>query len=326
MSQPASQVQAVATDSTSLDVRIASACSGSVDDTTPRAILKRLSAAAPELDLSYAVARSGWHRQGGIVNGDYERIAVNIGDWAEHELDGDLGAILDRAAEIRGFVTRLEGVSHYLIAATGEAPEDFIQIEVEQIQEVIDRSLWDPDWMPDDVQDFMDPLDFPRLPPEPIGPPRLLFRRLVRVPELIASGDAGAKVQRFLNDWGRSSANDSARFCDHWVLSIREYRDVYGDGRLSAKPIAVGGESTGDETERLDGEINARGSTLANLIHAFDRHRGYHFAWYFHMLTQRSVSHQLADAVHADQMGAFDYLPAKDLIVLRDWYDAPYSV
>ena len=43
--------------------------------------------------------------------------------------------------------------------------------------------------------------------------------------------------------------------------------------------------------------------------------------------TARSgVSYQLAESVHADLMGAFDYLPAKDLAVLRDWYNAPYSV
>jgi len=38
------------------------------------------------------------------------------------------------------------------------------------------------------------------------------------------------------------------------------------------------------------------------------------------MLTRRLVSHRLAEAVHADQMGAFDYLPARDLAVLRDWH------
>ena len=65
---------------------------------------------------------------------------------------------------------------------------------------------------------------------------------------------------------------------------------------------------------------------LANLIHGFDRHMGYHFAWYFHMLTLRRVSYKLAEAVHADQMGAFDYLPARDLTLLREWYDAPYSL
>jgi hypothetical protein len=80
-----------------------------------------------------------------------------------------------------------------------------------------------------------------------------------------------------------------------------------------------------DETGLSDEEIG-RGAALANLIHGFDRHRGYHFAWYFHMLTQRRVSHKLAEAVHADLMGAFDYLPPKDIGVLRDWYDAPYSV
>jgi len=74
---------------------------------------------------------------------------------------------------------------------TGKRARDYIQIEVEQVQEVIERSLWTPDWMPDDLEDFIDPLDAPRLAPEPVAPPRLLFRRLVRVADFIESKDAG---------------------------------------------------------------------------------------------------------------------------------------
>ena len=82
----------------------------------------------------------------------------------------------------------------------------------------------------------------------------------------------------------------------------------------------------GGDVPDLPDEVVGRGATLANLIHGFDRHRGYRFAWYFHMLTQRRVSYLLAEAVHADLMGAFDYLPARDIAVLRDWLNAPYSV
>lgn len=177
--------------------------------------------------------------------------------------------------------------------------------------------------MPDDLEEFIDPLDFPRLEPEPIGAPRLVFRRLVRVADLLDSDDASENIKRFLNDWNRSSAGESARFCDHWCLSIREYQDTQGDGHLSAKPVRL---PWSGEAPALPDEVVARGAALANLIHDYDRHQGYHFAWYFHMLTQSRVSYRLAEAVHADLMGAFDYLPARDIAVLRDWYDAPYGV
>lgn len=304
------------------EVRVARACGREPVPATPEALLAGLQAEVPALKLCYSTARAGWHRLGGVVDAEYRPVAPNIEEWAEQVSGGDMDLLLDRCAELHGFATKLEGRTHYLTAATGESAADFIQIEIEQLQEVIHRPLWDPDWMPDDLAEFCDPLDFPHLEPEPVGPPRLLFRRLVRVPELLASGDAGKKVERFFADWDRSSAGESARFCERWILSIRECQDSNGDGRLTAKPIAL---LNGEEAE-LPGEEIARGAVLANLIHAFDRRCGYHFAWFFHMLTRRRVSYQLAESVHADLMGAFDYLPAKDIAVLRDWYRAPYSV
>lgn len=305
-----------------VEVRLAGACNPELSSVTPEGILARLQTGVPELELRYATARSGWHRLGGVVDADHRRIAKNIETWAEQESGGDIGLLMDRCAEIHGFGTKLEGSTHYLTAVIGADAGDFIQIEIEQVQEVIDRPLWDPDWMPDDLMEFADPLDFPRLDPEPVGPPHLLFRRLIRVADFLASEDAGSQIKRFFKDWDRSSAKESACFSDHWILSFREYLDTQGDSRLSAKPIPL---LQGEERDLRDEEIE-RGAALANLIHGFDRHCGYHFAWYFHMLTQRRVSHRLADAVHSDLMGAFDYLPAKDIAVLRDWYDAPYSL
>lgn len=305
-----------------LEVRVAEACNRELVPETPDDILAVLKAETPELELCYAMVRSGWHRLGGVVDADYRPLARHIGEWAQAQSGGDLALLLDKCADIRGFVTRLEGRTHYLTAVTGERARDFVQIEIEQVQEVIERPLWDPDWLPDDLEDFIDPTGFPRLEPEPVAPPRLLFRRLVSVAELLSSGDASRNLVRFLSDWDRSSAGEAVRFCDHWVLSIREYWDTRGDGHLSAKPVAL----PRGEAPELPDEVVARGAKLANLIHGFDRHIGYHFAWYFHMLTRRRVSHQLAEAVHADLMGAFDYLPARDIAVLRDWYDAPYSV
>jgi hypothetical protein len=44
------------------------------------------------------------------------------------------------------------------------------------------------------------------------------------------------------------------------------------------------------------------------------------------MLGQKSGNYALADAVLADQMGAYDYLPPRDLKVLREWESRPYGV
>ncbi len=319
-----------------LEVRLAEACMRSPIDLSPAGIVAALQGQAPGTLLRYGMARAGWHRLGGVVDQDLRPVARHLREWAEAQGGEDVDFLLKRCAELEaargGFVTRLEGCTHYITALTGERARDFIQIEIEQVQEVVERRLWDPERLPDDLEDFIDPADFTRLAPRPVGPPRLLFRRLLRVSEFVASEDAGGNLKRFLADWDRSSAGEGTRFADHWILSVQEYRDTQGDGRLTAKPVPLPGADRAELPDEIMGPAATetggripRGAALANLIHGFDRQLGYHFAWFFHMLSRRRVSYRLAEAVHADLMGAFDYLPARDIAVLRDWHDAPYS-
>ena len=305
-----------------LEVQVAALCALRPAACDPAALAAAVQDLLPGLEVRHVLSRGGWHRLGGVVDIEGRRVAHNIREWAQTESGGDVDRLMEKLAGQHLFATRSNGRTHYLVAPTGTGPEDFIQIEVEEIQEVLDRCITDPDWFPDGIAEFVDPLDFPRLEPEPVGEPHLVFRRLVRVPALMASGDGGPKLRRFLADWGRSSAGDSDRFCDHWVLSIREYQDRDGEGRLSAKPVPAVQEAV----PGLPSAEVARGIGLANQIHGFDRALGYPFAWYFHMLTNPKVSHRLAEAVHADLMGAYAYLPAKDLKVLRDWYAEPYGL
>lgn len=303
-----------------LELRVAEICHALPEGAGPDALTASIQTLLPGLEVRHAMTRGGWHRLGGVVDLDGARIADHIAEWAQAESGGDIDALMAKVRDLRYFATRLNGQTHYLAVQTGPAARDFIQIEVEEVQEVLDRYLSDPDWYPDSIAELVDPIDFPRLEPEPVGPSRLVFRRLVRVADLMASADAGPRVQRFLEDWDRSSAAETP-FCEHWVLSIREYRDRDGDGHLSAKPVPI---PAGPVPGLPDGEV-ARGAKLANQIHGFDRVLGYPFAWYFHMLTNTKVSHKLAEAVHADLMGAYDYLPVRDIRVLRDWYAAPYG-
>lgn len=303
-----------------LDLRVAELCHSLPEGADAAALLDAIRALVPGHAVSLALTRGGWHRLGGILDIDYGRVSEHLADWARAESGGNLDTLMLKVADLRYFATRINGQTHYFTIPTGPGARDFIQIEIEQVQEVLDRCLTDPDWYPDSIEEFIDPLDFPRLESEPIGSSRLVFRRLVRVADLLASPDAGPRLVRFFDDWDRSSAGEEP-LCEHWVLGIREYRDSDGDDHLSARPIAI---PTGEIPVLADDEI-ARGAKLANRIHTFDRAVGYPFAWYFHMLTNPKVSHQLAEAVHGDQMGAYDYLPPKDLKVLRDWYDAPYG-
>jgi hypothetical protein len=305
-----------------LELRLGGLCDSLPAPFDPVSLAARVQELQPELEIRHVLSRGGWHRPGGVVDLDGFRVAHHIAEWAQAESGGDIDELLFKLSEQRLFATRVNGRTHYLVAPCGPAPEDFIQIEVEEVQEVLDRCITDPDWFPESIAEFVDPLDFPRLEPEPVGEPRFLFRRLLRVPQLLTSGEAGPRLRRFLADWGRSSAGDADPLCHHWVLSIREHQDRYGESRLSAKPVPT----VQDGVPSLPSGEVARGSLLANQIHGFDRTLGYPFAWYFHMLTNPKVSHRLAEAVHADLMGAYAYLPARDLKVLRDWYADPYGV
>ena len=305
---------------------LAEACANAVPAPGDAALIANLSRALPGLDLSLALAREGWHRSGGVVGPDKERIAESLRDWAEAESDGDVTELIVRHGDSGYFATRVSGRSLYLVAPTGETPLDFVQIEVEETQEVLDRALFGPDWMPDDLDDFLDPLDFPRVEPEPVGPPRYALRRVTDFGGALDDsrnpiyGDR--LFRRFMNDWQASSAGTEARFCDHWVLTLVPYTDRFGAHRFDVKPRPAA--SVGKPW--IDKTVSVRGWELGKLLHGFDRDAGFPMAWYFLMVTGNGVSHPIGEAVNQDLMGAFAYLPAKDVQVLRAWAKEPYAL
>ena len=197
----------------------------------------------PELEFSHVTTRGHWHRLGGVIDADYTPVSDNIVQWAEEVSGGDVDEIIAAYGDKGYFATRIAGTTHYLSASTGEAPEDFIQIEIEELCEVLDRPLIQHDWFPESIEEFLDPLDYPRLEPEPIGKPWLQFRRITPVKQLLteSSKDNQAlfNLRRFFDDWMSSSASEHGLFCHHWALALREYTDTDGECRISAKPFST---------------------------------------------------------------------------------------
>ena len=272
------------------------------------------------------LTRSGWHRLGGVVDGGYRRVAESIAQWVEQESGGEVEQLVSRYAGAGYFATRLRGQTHYLVFPKGGAAADFVQLEVEELQEVLDRYLIDPDWLPESLEEFIDPLDYPRVQPEPIGEPRFLFRRMTDMKALLAeepeapSDRDRAKLRRFLADWEQSSAGTAAPFCRHWVVALRETPASDGGQLLSARPVPTAGA-----LPTLAPYDGARGPKLANRIHRFDHEAGYPFAWYFHMLCGRLVPFELGEAVAADLAGDFAYLAPRDHQLLQEWRRRPYA-
>lgn len=280
----------------------------------------------PGARFEHILTRGHWHRLGGVVDADYRPVAPNIAQWAEETSGGDVDELLARYADAGWYATHIAGKTHYLTATTGPAPEDFVQLEVEELCEVVARPLVIDDWFPDSIEEFLEPLDFPHIDNAPVGEPYFRFRRQVSCADLLSGSQLHASqarnLRRFFDEWRDSSAGEHAIFARHWVMALREYTDSEGDQRLTARPVGVGRSADAE----LPDDTRLRGAALANAIHGFDRESGYPFAWYFAMLSERADHHRLAAAVLADLMGAYDYLPERDLRVLRAWEERPYAV
>jgi hypothetical protein len=282
----------------------------------------------PEYDFRWILTRGHWHRLGGVVDGDYQRISDNIRQWAEAESDGgdDIDELVAKYQDAGYFATQLAGRTLYLTAPTGDKAENFIQLEIEELQEVLDRPLMDPDWFPDSLEEFLEPLDVPRLEPEPIGTAYYQFRRITYIDHFLGEEqEYNSKiktVRRFFQDWNDSSAAKADPFCRFWVLELRAYMDRDGDPRLSAKPVS----SFAEPLPEIPAADTLHGVELAKALRSYDNQLGYPFAWYFILLTRKAANYALAEAVLHDQDGEYDYLPQRDLNVLNAWARKPYGV
>lgn len=306
--------------------QLAQLCGSADAEAGVEALTERLHCSMPETDICRVLTRCGWHRLGGVVDAAYRPVTDNIVKWAEQESGGDVDELVFRYMDEGYFATHLSGKTHYFTFPCGDRAEDFYQLEIEELQEVLDRPLIDRDWCPENLEEFLDPLDYPRLEPEPVAKPYYQFRRITSIADHLDEASKAnreiANLQRFFRDWSQSSAAEGAHFCRHWVLALRKYMDSDRECRLTARPVST----FSGELPVLPPGASLQGEELAKAIHAYDRDLGYPFAWYFIMLSRKAANFALAEAVLRDQMGAYDYLPARDLKVLRQWEARPYGV
>ncbi|MEO1608281.1 MAG: hypothetical protein AAFR90_02855 [Pseudomonadota bacterium] len=301
-----------------------SACEGCPVTPGHAGLSTSLKQAAQELEFSFAFERAGWHRDGGVVLRDGTRITDNLRQWAEAEFS-DIGPeinIPDNWGEL--LATRMDGRSVYFVASTGPRAWDFVQLEVEVVQEVVDRQLFPEDFVPDDIEEFLDPPCMQKMKAEPIGQARYHFRSVHHIAQLIEELDknigTNRRFARFLVDWENSSASRKARFCDNWLLRIFSYVDRFGEQKMEAAPFAL---SAAETIEHGDGVPS--GVELGQAIAAIDHKAGYPMAWFFHMLTHQKHLHAIAEQVCRDNdVGHYAYLPEHDLEVVRAWYREPY--
>lgn len=303
-------------------------CSRSPVSGGPAALVKQLADALPEWQFRHKFSRGGWYRLGGVVSPDGSLVADNLETWAEAALearDGDLALLLEDLEDQPLYATRLVGSTHYLVASAGEGTADFLQLEIEELQEMRAYRLGEGETPPTSLTELIDP-DHPSLKLQPLGLPTYSFRRLTHVGSVLqrmaAQSAEAPPIQRMLDDWSQSSAGTTSALYNHWVIALREYLDRYQQTLYRAQPIAaLTGKPPVFSVAPGTNELK-----LQAALQAFDREVGYPLAWFFHMLTTKAVPHWVAQTVVEDALAGFAYLPQRDVDVVRNWLHRPYTV
>lgn len=295
------------------------------------ALTKALGQALPDWKFRSILTRGGWHRLGSVITADGQRFADNLEDWAQTQLDncdGDLAEMAEMVREMHAaqtlFATRLVGQTHYLVAAAGDGPADFLQLEIEDLQEMVGPPLFTEE-APQTLEDLIDPA-LPSSALKPVGTAHYVFRRIQHMGSFLermrAQKPEPSPIHRMLEDWQNSSAGLTSAYYNHWVLATREHLDRYHQPLFHAQPIEVFQGPLPDFTATS----GHNGLVLNEALTAFDRALGYPMAWYFHMITSRAIPHWVAQTVVEDSLAGFAYLPARDLAIVRSWLHQPYAV
>lgn len=307
--------------------------SGEIEAVSPRphhsALLEIANRLCAGCTFRYALNRGGWYRPGGIIAADGARIADSLEAWAKSELAdcaGDMHEFVERYIDNGLLVTRHSGRTHYFVAAYGPSPAEFLQLEVEELQEVLDRKLLDTDAAPEDIQELIEPLHPGELDAQAVGAPRYRFRRLIDISQAstrsISFDAKSAGLPRLLSEWSHSSAAIRGHFSDHWIVALREHQDRYRNPVISVALVSRHAR----ELKSFQWNIELSGVEMSAQLQAFDRAAGYPSAWYFHLVAGTITPPKVAYAVARDLDAGFSYLPDTEAALLRSWVAAPYSV
>ena len=306
---------------------IIEACTVAPVPAGPAALAREIGKRLPERAFRQVLCRGGWYRLGGVVDATGGRVAPNLETWAAELLDkrdGDLAALLEDFSGSGLRATHLTGRTHYLVAPAGKESGDFLQLEIEDLQETLAHALFDREPAPASLDELVDAQTDPATA-VPLGLPHYSFRRLTHIGDLLARMRTQSlepqPIHRFFADWDASSAGHATAFHNHWVVALREHLDRYRQSITRAQPVpALNGEAP-----RFAACPGASGLALHESLTAFDREIGYPCAWYFHMLTTKAVPHWVPAALTADAADGFRYLPERDLRVVKNWLHRPYG-
>jgi hypothetical protein len=309
--------------------QLAKICKQTLPDQDDELLLAKLQSLNPDYPVRLAKTDEEWYRLGGIVDMKGNRIANDLVEWTERTYIGcgkNLQTLIEHAQTQQLIATSQTGTTLHFVMRTGSKAEQFIQIDIDKIHEKSDRLLVSDHNPPEDLEEFIDPLNPDYLEAFSIGAARYSYRRktdvAVFMDEINTHHVEEHPVQRFMDDWNRSSALQNATLSDDWI--VRPFRHT---GRFGEQIINVELINTQQKNMPQLEEINGKkGVSLHSLLTRFDRQAGYSFAWFFYMVKGKLVSPQSGVAVFKDISGDFSYLPERDVAILKDWVNTPYRV
>ncbi len=309
--------------------QIAKLCKQILPSADDELLLAKLQELIPSHKVRLARIGDEWYRLGGIVDMQGNRIAQDLVEWTERTFINcgkNLQTLIEHAQEEKLIATRQTGNTLHFVVQTGTKAEDFIQIDIDKTHEISDRLLVSEHNPPEDLEEFIDPLNPDCLEAFSIGAARYSYKRKTDVAifmdEINKYHIEEHPVQRFMDDWNRSSTQQKAVLSDDWI--VRPFRNT---GRFGEQIINVEIVNTQQKNVLQMKDVSGKkGTSLANLLTRFDRQVGYPFAWFFYMVKGKLVLPQTGVAVYKDVNGDFSYLPERDVAVLKDWVNTPYSV
>ena len=303
-------------------------CKNLIADRDDSALLKRLRGLTGNDNVRLARTGDEWFRVGGIVDIEGKRVSHDLIEWVERtylECGQNLQVMIDHILEHRLIATRIVGRTLYYVEPIDTGAADFVLIEIEKMQEQSYRMLVSEDNLPEDVEDIVDPFTPEYLEPYNLGPASYQYRRKTDVAifmQTLAEHHVEIHpVQRFIDDWNKSSASKN-EFTQDWLIRPHQHVGRYGEQVINAELINLRTEPL----TQMDDLVGKSGITLSTILKRFDRKAGYSFAWYFYMIKGLLVSPHSAEAVYNDITGDFAYLPESDETVLKAWMADPYYI
>lgn len=307
-------------------------CKNIIPGQTDEVLLKQLQALVPGHTVRLALAGEEWYKLGGVVDMAGNRIAKDITEWAERtfiECGQNLQTLIAYALEQNLIATKRTGKTLYFVVQTGNSAEDFTLIEIDKIHEVSDRMLINEAHPPEDVEDLIDPLHPLCIESFSLGHSRYIYRRKTDVRlfmevinERYQVNQGKHPVQRFMDDWNRSSAGQKAAMSTDWIIRPYRHTGRYGEQIVNVEIVNI----HANNLPHMEDFTGKKGDTLSNLLTRFDRQAGYPFAWFFYMLKGRNVAPHCAEGVYRDISNDYAYLPKRDMEVIKEWVKQPYNL